>query len=293
MDNALDLFAMASCLIEETHSKKNKADASVFYNLINRQDLPSEDSTTLSVGEFKKRYEDKALPVCLLSCTLNWKIKNLSLPVFLRNFGSVEFSLYGGQKFLFSEYMQYLSKCDAETLSPLYLFDDLSSPNQTNKSQILGYYSPPKYFHNDIFETEDVARRPPYRWILIGPTNSGTKLHIDPFFTSAWNTLVQGRKRWIVFSFELKSELDKILGVDLTTLTLLQFFDIWNKLGTDFFSKNEGKLYDFIQKETETIFIPAQWWHIVVNLETSVCLTQNYAPPKYKNEVIESLKTMR
>jgi hypothetical protein len=40
---------------------------------------------------------------------------------------------------------------------------------------------------------------PANRFLIIGGARTGTPMHTDPNATSAWNTLLAGRKRWILF----------------------------------------------------------------------------------------------
>ena len=34
---------------------------------------------------------------------------------------------------------------------------------------------------------------------MIGPRRSGSCVHLDPLATSAWNTIIRGSKRWVLF----------------------------------------------------------------------------------------------
>ena len=42
-------------------------------------------------------------------------------------------------------------------------------------------------------------QRPDHRWLIWGPARSGSTFHKDPNATSAWNAVVRGRKRWILY----------------------------------------------------------------------------------------------
>lgn len=37
------------------------------------------------------------------------------------------------------------------------------------------------------------------RWLLVGPMRAGATFHKDPNWTSAWNALISGKKKWIFY----------------------------------------------------------------------------------------------
>ena len=86
--------------------------------------------------------------------------------------------------------------------SPLYVFDS-NFDEDKEANRILTDYRVPSYFSEDLFGLVSESWRPPYRWWLIGPERSGTCVHIDPLGTSAWNTLISGQKRWVLFPPEV------------------------------------------------------------------------------------------
>ncbi|KAL7515586.1 hypothetical protein ACHAXN_013162 [Cyclotella atomus] len=173
--------------------------------------------------------------------------------------------------------------------SPLYIFDATFDEDRHAK-RLLKDYTVPTYFNEDLFKLVGERRRPPYRWFLVGPERSGTTVHIDPLGTSAWNTLLFGMKRWLLFpphvpksvvkgrSLIMKGEDDEAIHYFTTILPRIKRkAALLVREGTVDGSGYEGfECWEFTQFPGETVFIPHGWWHAVLNITHTVGITQNY-----------------
>ena len=124
--------------------------------------------------------------------------------------------------------------------------------------------------------TDDTIPRPPSRWILIGGARSGTGLHVDPVGTHAWVTLMEGCKRWVLFPPHVDR---KVIDMQSPQIPSAIWFQKYYTTATTVYAKDAVHV---VQKPGETVYVPAGWPHIVLNLEPSVALTENYAT-RYPN----------
>lgn len=187
--------------------------------------------------------------------------------------------------------------------SPLYVFDS-SFERDTYSRSLLQDYTVPSYFNNDLFTgLVSEYRRPPYRWILIGPQRSGSTVHIDPLGTNAWNTLLQGQKRWCLFPPHVPKHIVKGKGIVVDEAdddeAIHYFMYILPKIRQRAIHcryQDEYRkfcCYEFTQHPGETVFVPNGWWHAVLNLTHTVGVTQNYVSKRNFHTVWKHVRTER
>ena len=141
--------------------------------------------------------------------------------------------------------------------------DDPSDSNPVNSSETTSDSDSTGYNDNT---------RPPWRWILMGPPRSGTGLHIDPLWTNAWVTLLEGTKRWILIPPYLQSQLPDGAGLrEPQVPSVMWFRDYYDEV-----IQLDG-VVEILQRPGETVFVPNGWPHLVLNLERTVAVTHNYA----------------
>ncbi|KAF9956058.1 hypothetical protein BGZ70_010042 [Mortierella alpina] len=155
-----------------------------------------------------------------------------------------------------------------------------STREEEHASTLLNDFTVPKYFKDDLFQLAGDRRRPPYRWFVVGGARSGTGIHIDPLGTSAWNTLTAGHKRWCLFPPGIPKSVYDPPMKPFDREAVSWFHHVYPRFAANDFEL--GKKYGMIQviqRPGETMFVPGGWPHIVMNLDFTIAITQNFCSP--------------
>ena len=268
-----------------------------------RSNLPAIlDASVVSANEFWHKFEGHSIP-CLINNIPNgydggnyvgewpavrkWTFDSFEeSPLRERVFKCGEDDDGNSIKVKLKYFLRYLKKNRDD--SPLYVFDSAFERDKLSKS-LLTDYTVPSYFSDDLFRLVSESRRPPYRWVLIGPERSGSTVHIDPLSTNAWNTLLHGKKRWVLFPPHIPKSIVKGRGLvrsDEDDEAAHYFMTILPRIKRKAATLRNSDdyrdfcCYEFTQNAGETVFVPHDWWHAVLNLTDTIGVTQNYCSPR-------------
>ncbi|CAI2175225.1 18962_t:CDS:10 [Funneliformis geosporum] len=253
--------------------------------------ISTENEMELINEKFESLYDAQSVPVLIRNDSVEkwkawteWKWETL-----LKKYGKTIFRVAnergGKHRYLpmsLESYIRYIRAQHDET--PLYIFD----ANFADKEpEMADAYEVPKYFQDDFFSVLS-GKRPPYRWIIIGPARSGASWHVDPAGTSAWNITIEGRKRWALYpphifppglsvsrtginNHQSLYNTDILDNAKDSATSLFWFLEVYPQLPP------EMRPLEIIQEPGQIIFIPSGWWHMVLNIDDTVAVTQNFA----------------
>ncbi|XP_042492386.1 F-box protein At5g06550 [Macadamia integrifolia] len=237
----------------------------------------------ISVEEFILNFEEPNKPVLLEGCLENWAaLEKWDKEYLTEVCRDVRFSV-GPVEMKLEDYFRYADRVREER--PLYLFD----PKFAEKVPILGSdYKIPLYFREDLFSVLG-GERPDYRWVIIGPAGSGSSFHIDPNSTSAWNAVIKGSKKWVLFPPDVvpPGVHPSPDGAEVACpVSIIEWFMNFYGATRDW----KKRPIECVCKAGEVIFVPNGWWHLVINLEESIAITQNYVSRRNLVNVLDFLK---
>lgn len=192
-------------------------------------------------------------------------------------------------------YLDYMNSEADE--SPLYLFDrsfveKMKLAVSTQPNQASDYW-PPSCFGSDLFSVLG-DNRPDHRWLIVGPERSGSTFHKDPNATSAWNAVITGSKYWIMFpsSASLPPPPGVYVSEDQSEVTSPLSIAEW-LLGFHAEARQTAGCVEGICGQGEVLHVPSGWYHLVLNLEPSIAITQNFVPRKRVGAVLQFLRDQK
>ena len=229
-----------------------------------------------------------AAPVMLTGGCEAWPAMGWGVDGLMERFGADEFAVGDTNSSVpvpLADYVAYArGAVAAADDNPLYLFETLLDEGQGATAvhdAIAAGYTPPIGEELDLLSVAPEGARPGYRWILVGAPRSGSNIHVDPFATSAWNTCLAGHKRWVLFHPETEERWLKPAGAHASAAgwfaTALPLVLAACADGAAGGWPARCRPVQCVQRPGETIIVPSGWWHVVLNLDVTIAVTQNYA----------------
>jgi len=232
----------------------------------------------LSPTQFITEYGLPGKPVVIEGCMKTWKAFTSWTPAFFAdNYGTVEVTVRqcgnnpNSCRMKLGDYLTYMA--NTHDGAPYYLS---GWKFEFDIPELMDDYLPPEYFHS--WHTRlPPELRPCWRWLFIGGANTGTRMHLDVMMTSAWNGVISGRKRWLLYSPDQQERVYKgrvdAFNPDFDRYPLLR----------------DARPLECIQEPGDILFTPSGWWHQVVNEMPCISITENFINETNYRDVMKYL----
>ena len=111
------------------------------------------------------------------------------------------------------------------------------------------------------------------KYVLWGGAGAGSRWHVDPYGTDAWNALLSGRKRWAF----CPPGSTPPPGVEIVPRLVAASRTLWttSPAAADWFARDHPGAQIVTQEAGDVVYIPAGWWHATVCEASCVAITQN------------------
>ncbi|KAL9182621.1 LOW QUALITY PROTEIN: hypothetical protein ACHAXT_013273 [Thalassiosira profunda] len=152
-------------------------------------------------AEFQARYEHTRTPVMLVGCDARWPAKQRwdrrALLDRFDNDTAWRSTRHGGDSLDENSWGE--------------IADDIANGSSTldheaGKLIEEDYETPSQFRGSDLYPSEYPNEYGSRRWWCVGTKGTGTKPHMDPLRTDAWNTVVSGHKWWILYPPSVEKE---------------------------------------------------------------------------------------
>ena len=110
------------------------------------------------------------------------------------------------------------------------------------------------------------------KYVLWGGAGAGSRWHVDPYGTDAWNALLAGRKRWAFYPPGATPP-----GVDIVPRLVSASRTLWTTApaAADWFARDHPDIEIVTQEAGDVVYVPAGWWHATLCETPCVAITQN------------------
>ncbi|GAB1824307.1 cupin-like domain-containing protein [Herbidospora sp. RD11066] len=262
--------------------------------------IPARSVRVAKVGD-GSRLADFDEPVLFHGLQSEWPaVSSWNIDFFTRRYGDALVPVRSyppGSEYEFSiersnlgDYLKYWGETDPDPgFSRRRLY--LAEWNFTrDHPDLLDYFQIPEIFADDWIDRLPEQVRFGRMWLFFGEPGCSTGLHTDTFSTSAWLSMIFGRK---VLRFLHPSRSGELARGD----------SLWSE---DTLSRvlpdGDGDLLsEVVLGPGETLYIPGDWYHEVRNLDRNLMLTANFAEErrllsfleKFESRLTEPLARLR